>query len=95
MLFAVLLGCVRLQEGDYEVDYAPVSEDSCGIYDGAEGAPDATGTLAWEGDTLVFAFDGEDDDLDESGGFERDNRGSERSNDDDDKGYEDDEDDVG
>ena len=79
MLFAVLLGCVRLQEGDYEVDYAPVSEDSCGIYDGAEGAPDATGTLAWEDDTLVFAFDGEDDDLvfDVSGTtFSRDEEGA-------------------
>ncbi len=60
---ALLAACVRLEEGDYFVDYSPVTVDSCDLYGGGQALDDATGELSWEDGTLVFEFDGTDDDL--------------------------------
>ncbi|MES2643996.1 MAG: hypothetical protein V4850_31190 [Myxococcota bacterium] len=63
MLLALLVGCVRLEEGDYTLDYSVVTVDTCNLYDGGQVAADTTGELSWESGTLVFELDGTDDDL--------------------------------
>lgn len=63
MLLALLVACVHLEEGDYELDYDPVKLDTCNLYDGEQVSADTTGELSWEDDTLVFEIDGTDDDL--------------------------------
>lgn len=63
MLLALLVACVRLEEGDYELDYDPVKVDTCDLYDGGQVAPDTTGALTWEDGTIVFEVDGADDDM--------------------------------
>ena len=63
MLLFSLLACIRLQEGSYDFDYDPVSEDSCDIYGGGQIAEDTEGALSWDDGTLLFEFDGADDAL--------------------------------
>jgi hypothetical protein len=57
-----LLAC-RLPEGEYAFDYETVDVDSCDIYQGGQIADDAEGDLSYDGDVLVFEFDGTDDPL--------------------------------
>ncbi len=63
MLLALLVACVRLEEGDYELDYQPVKVDTCNLYDGGQVAVDTTGEVSWDDATLVFEFEETDDDL--------------------------------
>ncbi len=63
MSVLLLLACVHLKEGAYEIDYEPVATDTCDLYDGGQPVPDTRGEVAWDDGTLVFDFDDSADTL--------------------------------
>ncbi|MFN7144677.1 MAG: hypothetical protein ACK4YP_12955 [Myxococcota bacterium] len=60
-MLLLLVACVRLQEGDYTVDFAPVDVDTCDVYHGGEAVPDGAAAVSFPDGGLEVVFAGADD----------------------------------
>lgn len=55
-MLLLLVACVRLQEGEYAVDFAPVDVDTCDVYQGGEAVPDGVAAVSSPDGGLAMAL---------------------------------------